>query len=127
MEKIIRISSYAFANCEKLKTVKLGNNFKKISKCAFENCKSLSKINLENIEAIKERAFENCTALKSINLISIKEIDKGAFKGCTGLKTVTLPQNEKAAEMKEIILKQSGKKEKDIKFINSLEPAEQKK
>ena len=128
LEKIIRISSYAFANCEKLKTVKLGNNFKKISKCAFENCKSLSKINLENIEAIKERAFENCTALKSINLISIKEIDKGAFKGCTGLKTVTLPENGENAKMvKEKILEQT-KKNEGIEFINDPdENANQKK
>lgn len=85
----------------------------------------LSGINLGKIKKIGEKAFNGCSSLEKVDLESVETLEQDAFKGCIGLKEVTLPKNEeKATEIKNLILKQVGK---NINFINYSGEKEQKK
>lgn len=56
--KVTSVSDYAFKNCKKLKTVKLGKNIKTIGKKAFYKCTKLTKITIpSNVSKIKKQAF----------------------------------------------------------------------
>ena len=64
--KVTEISSKAFKNNKKLKSVTIGKNVKKIGKEAFYNCKKLNKITIKS------------TVLQSVGKNAIKNIDKNA-------------------------------------------------
>ena len=140
------ISKSAFDSCQKLENVVFGNNVETIREFAFRDCKELESVDLSNVDIIEERAFSGCEKLESVvfgnNVKTIREsafsgckelesvvfrgsvdtIGDKAFSKCSSLKTIILPKdNNKAADVREKMLKQIG--EKDIKFINDLEDA----
>ena len=88
----------AFAHCQKLSSVKLGEGLKEIPQRAFANCASLESINLENIKIVGTEAFAE-TAIKELNLVSIKEIGKYAFVYVDELKTVYLGECSEGGEL----------------------------
>ncbi len=84
----------AFMNCKKLKTVKLNENTKKISKYMFSGCESLESIDMPaGLTLIEGYAFMGCKSLKSIILpVSLTKIDEfSAFKDCDSLEEVVIP------------------------------------
>ena len=112
----------AFSGCTALQSVDF-KNVTTVGKYAFSKSESLESINLNNVTTVEESAFSNCTALQSVDFKNVETVKGYAFFGCTSLKTVTLPKNEKAAKIKENILKQTGKNAGDgkngtIQFIN---------
>ena len=50
-----------------------------IREYAFKNCKSLTTINLEVVEFIREGAFYGCSALENVTLAEGVEIGDWAF------------------------------------------------
>lgn len=88
------IGKYAFADCEKLKAVKLGENVE-VRELAFTNCKNLHKINLEGVTHVGGAAFKNCSNIESVKLPNVKFIGKEAFKGCKKIKEVTINKDAK--------------------------------
>ena len=119
------IPKRSFYGLYSLKKVDLNKIFY-ISAGAFCGRRLLNDIDLKSVRSIGQSAFENCIALKTIDLSKVTEIAKYVFKSCTGLATVTLPKNEKAADIKRIICKQTGKESGGggINFINDPDPAE---
>ena len=68
-----QIASYAYTyndlELENIKTVKINDSVKKISKNAFKGCTNLESIIIPNsVTNICKYAFENCTSLKSITI-----------------------------------------------------------
>jgi len=47
-DKVIAIGDYAFAKCDKIKSVTIPEGIERIGQWAFENCKSLTKISVPN-------------------------------------------------------------------------------
>ena len=114
---VVEIGESAFKNCEKLVTVHLGSEVKRVRREAFRGCKSLEKMTLpknvtfvgestfrdcisltsvvvenEDIE-IGERAFENCASLTEVSLRDeMTEIYGGVFNSCKALSHIDLPR-----------------------------------
>jgi hypothetical protein len=112
---ITDISSFAFADCSELVSVKLPPGLKSINSSAFLNCKKLSKISLPNsLVSIGDSAFRMCKGLTEIHIphsvvrikestfrrsglrkivlpSSLVEIGNDAFAGCSHLKGVEVP------------------------------------
>ena len=82
----------AFAFCQDLETVSIGNRLKTIPARAFNLCTNLKSVNLGSVEVIGENAFVE-TALTSVDLSGVKEIGKYAFATCEDLTKVTLNAN----------------------------------
>ena len=69
LSNVTQLGKYVFADCYKLKTVKLNDNLKVIENGLFCDCQSLKKINLpENITKMGGYIFNNCSNLKEINI-----------------------------------------------------------
>ena len=71
----------AFANCDKLKTVKLPDSVTSVGAGAFGYCSQLTTVNLGNsVVSIGESAFTFCESMKKLTIPqSIEEIGHGAF------------------------------------------------
>ena len=81
----------AFRGCQRLKSIKLSNNLKKIGIDAFNRCTSLESIDIPN--SVTELAgFTYCTGLKTIDIPNNVTILAG-FDGCTGLKSIDIPSS----------------------------------
>jgi len=112
---VYRISSNAFEDCTKLKSINL-NRVAWIYSAAFRRCSSLTSVNFPNVIEISDEAFSGCTSLKSLVLSSsvsrinqkaflgcskletidfstVSEINEEAFKGCSSLKSVDIPNS----------------------------------
>lgn len=64
---VTSISAFAFAECTKLKTVKLGNTVQTIGNSAFIGCTALNSINIPpSVTKIDYYAFRDCAALKAV-------------------------------------------------------------
>ena len=83
------LPSMIFSNVEKLNSIKLPNNYRKIANKAFYGASSLSSIIMNNVESIGSYAFDGCIKLKEINLENIKDLFDYSLAGC-GIKTVKL-------------------------------------
>lgn len=76
------IGQKVFSGCEKLKTVKIGNESKSnivISAEAFLNCTKLNSVIINGKAVIRENAFKNCKALKTIKVSRASVIEPGAI------------------------------------------------
>ena len=88
-EYIYALGNGAFAYCQKLTSVKLGDGVTAIPDRAFLACISLSDINLDKVESIGDYGFERA-AFTSLNLPKVESIGKYAFVYSELLESVTL-------------------------------------
>lgn len=82
-----RIPQWAFAIVPSLEEVRLSSNIKSLDDNAFFSCKKLSKINLNNVEAVGENCFK-FSALEDVNLTSAQDIKEFAFSNCLNLRKI---------------------------------------
>lgn len=75
------IDDYAFANTEKLASIKLNQGLQKIGKYAFHNS-GLTEITITSgVEIIDDFAFDSCKNLKDVHFpLTLKYIGEGAFR-----------------------------------------------
>ena len=73
------IGQMAFYELPNLKRVTLGADIVEIRNYAFKNCTSLTDINLENVDFIREGAFYGCSSLETVNLMDGVVIEDWAF------------------------------------------------
>ena len=73
------IGQMAFYELPNLTTVTLGADIVEIRNYAFKNCASLTQINLENVDFIREGAFYGCSSLETVNLMDGVVIEDWAF------------------------------------------------
>lgn len=87
---VIHIASWAFGNCENLKTLELGDNLETIGYCAFYNCSALTELTIPNkVESIDGYAFANGSSLEKIVIPnSVKTIGNYAFYGGSTTRTI---------------------------------------
>ena len=85
-EGIHDIGQMAFYELPNLVEVQLPESAVEIRGYAFKNCKSLTTINLEVVEYIREGAFYGCTALETVDLADGVVIEDWAFTKVPGYK-----------------------------------------
>ena len=96
---IKRINSFAFDECEYLKSVKFEGNSQLISigKCAFFSTR-ISKIFIPNhVNQIEKSAFDDCSNLKTVEFMEESElisIGKKAFAACS-IENLLIPSKVK--------------------------------
>lgn len=92
---ILKIDSFAFRECSKLKTVtfEAGNKMTRLHRSAFEYCKVMDKIVLpDDIAVIEDWAFLECKAMTTVTLPSkLTSIKEFAFRDCPMLEEVICP------------------------------------
>lgn len=88
----VTISSGAFQDNQRIRSVFLPDSIRGIATNAFCNCIMLSKINIpEGISRICKGTFSNCVSLEGIELPkSVNLIDEEAFHNCTNLRYVII-------------------------------------
>lgn len=88
------IPSYAFVNCDWIKSVILPDGLTSVKTHAFEYCSSLESITLpESLTKIGSNAFYGCSSLESIVLpSSLTNLEFAPF-AYSGLKTLYLSKN----------------------------------
>ena len=94
--RIVGISSGAFSDCRKLKTVKLPKSIRVIEEEAFINCKKLKKIEIPtSVTRIGKKAFKNCKKLSKIVFAgtNVKSIGKKAFNGIKKTAIFKIPKS----------------------------------
>lgn len=90
---IVKIGSYAFSNCKKIKKIDIPDSVTIVGDNVFSNCTKLSKIRWsKNTTQLPQNAFYNCLALKEIMIPEgVSEIGESAFMFCKSLVDVYLP------------------------------------
>ena len=92
-KKLLSIGNGAFANCESLKIVDLGNSeIMTIDSYAFWGCSGLTSITISNsVTSIGSHAFFYCTSLTSVTIPdSVTSIGEYAFAACDNLATMEI-------------------------------------
>ena len=96
------LDNYAFANCENLISVDIGDSVKVIGHCAFGYCKNLVNVIIGgSVEIISDWAFHDCISLTDIIIPKdVANIGANAFLGCINLASVTFenPNEWKAGD-----------------------------
>lgn len=83
-----RIAKEAFKNCEKIETVAFPASLLEIQDYAFDGCASIKSLKFANgIERIARAAFRNCKKIEKLEFPTLlTEIQDYAFQGCTAVK-----------------------------------------
>ena len=86
------INSFAFANCQGLRTVTIPKSVTNINYAAFNNCDNLNTVNIEgNGTVIGSYAFHHCDYLNTLNITgSIASLGEYAFNSCSRLNKVNI-------------------------------------
>lgn len=87
---VTEIGACAFANCDNLTSVSIGNTVTKIDYYAFRGCKSLKEVRIPNsVTYIGEEDFKDCIELKTIIIgEGLDYLGPYSFSGCTELTDV---------------------------------------
>lgn len=93
------------------------NNVLNINSYAFYNCDDLKTISLpQNLETIGEYAFRNCDGLQTFVIPKkIKEISDGVFRQCSHLSSVVLDPNNEITRIGQYAFY-------EVRMISSLSP-----
>ena len=85
------IGEYAFADCAKLKSVRLTNSAY-LGQAAFQGCTALTSITLPNKSSYAyPETFSGCTSLSSITIPpKVWMLNDGMFRNCTALTGIDL-------------------------------------
>ena len=91
-DSVEQINDRAFADCNKLETVRVSQNVTDIVYGAFADCTALRSITLpDTVQSIGGQAFSNCESLIDFNFpAATSQVGDQAFAGSTALQTVTL-------------------------------------
>lgn len=85
----VKVSPYAFVNCQSIKRVRIPDAVLMIHRHAFSNCRNLTDVKLPDCLEILDAAFNNCTGLKTITIPeNLERFYSQTFSGCTSLEEV---------------------------------------
>lgn len=88
------ICENAFAECNNIISVYLGNHVASVGNSAFKKCLGLSKVVMPKDPVYQftlgTSVFARCTKLESVELNSITELPKESFSYCSKLKNIDL-------------------------------------
>ena len=86
------LNTGCFYDCEALKTVTGGVNVKTIYGDCFKYCEALETASDLQPREVKSNAFEGAKKLQSFNFADITDLGEYAFRNCQALKSVELPK-----------------------------------
>lgn len=89
---LTRLNTGSFYDCEALKTVSGGANIKTIYGDCFKYCEALETASDLQPREVKSNAFEGAKKLQSFNFADITDLGEYAFRNCQALKSVELPK-----------------------------------
>ena len=91
---VVAIGVDAFANHDKLRTLRIPSSVKRIARAAFRGCTALSTVTFEEgCEYIGDFAFADCEQLREVKLpYSLRVLDNGAFMNCSFMQKFELPE-----------------------------------
>ena len=94
-DSVTSIDDSAFAYCDSLSSVTIGNGVTSIGYGAFRDCRSLTSITIPySVTSIGKYAFNGCSGLNIVNLGSgVTSIDDGTFEYCDSLTSITIPNS----------------------------------
>ena len=94
---VTSIGTYAFSDCNSLRSVTIPGSVKNIGELAFLFCKNLTSVTLrKGVTKIGDSAFSNCLALTSVTIPEgVTDICDHAFYNCRMLTSVSLPYSVK--------------------------------
>ncbi|MBR2138554.1 MAG: leucine-rich repeat domain-containing protein [Bacilli bacterium] len=92
---VTSIRNFAFAGCEKIKTVAIPNSITSIGDNAFAGCSRLTSIEIPNsVTNIGSSAFRACSGLSSIYIPnSVTSIGELVFSECTNLESINVDED----------------------------------
>ena len=93
----IRIGTYAFYTCYKIKTIAFPANLVEICESAFQNCNGLKQLTFPaGLEKIGQSAFSYCSALSEVTFegTPTQLHTNGIFWNCGDLHTINVPWAE---------------------------------
>lgn len=99
-DEVTEVGDYSFYQYNKLTSLKIGPNVKKIGNSAFYYCYGLTELTIpDNVTELGAEAFASCRGLTSVTIGNgLESIASGAFSGCQGLKALVIPDNIKTIE-----------------------------
>lgn len=83
-----------FCDNKNITSVEIPSTVKKIEESAFANCTKLKSVKMSKMDSIGSRAFANCSSLKEV-YINAKTVGDEAFLRCSKLSKVTFGDNVK--------------------------------
>ena len=102
--KVTSIAKNAFKGNKKITKATIGKNVVSIGNNAFANCKKLKqvKINSKKLKKIGNKVFYKCKNLKKLVIKSTKlsKVGKGFVKGTSKKLVITVPKKKKAKYVK---------------------------
>jgi len=87
------LGEYAFALCKELTEVTLGENITVVPQYAFAGCEKLRTVDLKHVVTIGDYAFMECAELTKADLSAAETVGKYGFVNCEKLTAVTLNSN----------------------------------
>ncbi len=92
------LSDSAFADCNHLVAVLLGDRISSVGNFAFYYCEALKYVNMDRLTQVGEYAFASCAALVRVELGAVcTSVGLGAFQGCGSISSMVLPFVGKSA------------------------------
>ena len=94
---VTSIGTYAFSDCNSLRSVTIPGSVKNIGELAFLFCRNLTSVTLgKGVTKIGDSAFSNCRVLTSVTIPDgVTDIGDHAFYICEMLTSITLPYSVK--------------------------------
>ena len=89
-DEVNEIDIYAFSGREDISEITIPQSVIKIWSYAFAECKGLRMVNILGNTLVEEGAFYRCENLKELNAPKNLEYKQGAFAGCPNLESVGL-------------------------------------
>ena len=100
---ITKINTLAFAGCNCIESITIGQNVSIIENGAFAGCNNLKEVKIlsNKIHLIQRKTFFGCIKLEKLELpTSIVCLDAQAFGWCISLKSINLPNSVERIENK---------------------------
>lgn len=85
---VVSVGKKAFADCENLLSIYMGNNIRSIGDYAFYKCSSLKSYTFFTT-TIGNYAFADCKSITSFENSTMERIPEGMFAGCTSLSSIS--------------------------------------
>lgn len=101
-KSVVHISKESFKEHRKMVKLTIHEKVKKIGTSAFEDCERLELVKFfgdSELVVIPENCFKDCKSLKSFKIPpEVGVIKKYAFSGCTGIEHIIIPEDVIAIE-----------------------------